>query len=129
MSADAWTVESDETRPGGVDLELRRGAMYAVVNAYRSRGRGKHVVVSFTAVEDKVSHARAEAHRLAAVLWDTIGDLEQTGTDLEVHRLEVMPGHVVDATGAKSVQVSIDGPDALAALAGFFGDEFADVVR
>lgn len=134
MTLRAWTVDNVERGPTASKFELSIAgqvegpAMKCVITAYRNgqTTTAGSVDLRIKFVNPTVgnrqaqAHACAEAARLLAVIWDTIGDL---GRSEDEQARVVAPRLDVDPFGP---QILIHGPDALIVVAPFFGDDACD---
>jgi hypothetical protein len=123
---DLWTFVIIESTPmrRSWTLELAGSNVRAHFAAQRS-GRGgheRHITVTFSVIpgeriNDKSATAYAMAHRcrFMAQMFDTLGDLTQTGDGCDLA--------VSELSGASC---SVEGDDALTSAAVFFGDDFAE---
>lgn len=91
-----------------LDVELIPTAMHAILDVEVGAKRGPSISVTFI---DNARHAgRALAHHLAALVLDTLGDLDKAG-DGRLYAAVPMVDHAF---------VVVDGPEGVLAVAPFF---------
>jgi hypothetical protein len=108
----AWTLDSSERGPVAsvFDLSTQDASMACVLSVSRGDGTNHQLVARFVNPDERPTaqaHACAEAARLLAVVFDTIGDLGRTPDE----RVRVSTPRLVinQLLGAR---VELDGPDA-----------------
>lgn len=129
MNADSdhvWTLTKSEPAASGRAFELAstiRGHESTTATVTWQRDAAGDMIVLVTFRNLQRAYARAMAHRLAAQLWDVIGDLGIAGATDEP--LDVTNVEIRDGEGEDEVQVETSGGDAPIMVATFFGDHVA----